>query len=531
MMDPLLLSSDGEEEDEDQLISSSQVSLTAAVQAVMHSTESAAKRVKVDHRSLPRSSRRKFCSGEALHCIKRDFTGYPGNPDTPLMGAEFKLIFRISRQRFQVMMEDVMAKKIPFYKVKVNRMPYEQASLEAKLLLPLKTLSYGVPAHTFMDYFQMSRTFCKTCCKEFDKAMKLTYMDEYCRLPTAADLKSITNLHKAIHGVDGIVGSLDCTHTYWKNCPKAWQGSYQGKEKRPSIVLEAMADYHLFFWHACYAYPGNMNDKTIFSLSPLLDRMLDGSFHEVEQEAGLVPFKIHNEEFTKTFILVDGIYPKYSRFVTPKTEPILPEEKKYTQWQEAVRKDIERAFGVLKGTWQFMERPIHLMNLDDIQAKVVCCVILHNILVSDRVMGDCRTRYKPDQVLEEEVVVQQPTDLRQVQESSTGERTHPFRPRPRTPTQTASGSATMLPVPWQQVPGLTRQDRFKELSDFHEYNRLRTALTARFIRDPTGETQRASSNGDNAAAVPDGSTEEGSSNGEGAAAAAEPGPSAAAGDP
>jgi hypothetical protein len=39
--------------------------------------------------------------------------------------------------------------------------------------------------------------------------------------------------------VEGFVGSLDCTHTYWKNCPKAWQSSYVGKEKQPSIVLEA----------------------------------------------------------------------------------------------------------------------------------------------------------------------------------------------------------------------------------------------------------------------------------------------------
>jgi hypothetical protein len=51
----------------------------------------------------------------------------------------------------------------------------------------------------------------------------------------------------------------------------------------------------------------------------------------------LVSFKINNEEFKKSFILVDGIYPKYSRFVTPKSEPVLEEERKYTAWQEAGR--------------------------------------------------------------------------------------------------------------------------------------------------------------------------------------------------
>jgi len=29
--------------------------------------------------------------------------------------------------------------------------------------------------------------------------------------------------------------------------PKAWAGSYQGKENSPSVVLEGIADYHMFF--------------------------------------------------------------------------------------------------------------------------------------------------------------------------------------------------------------------------------------------------------------------------------------------
>jgi hypothetical protein len=49
------------------------------------------------------------------------------------------------------------------------------------------------------------------------------------RLPTATDLKNIVKLHKAAHIVEGMIGFLDCTHTFWKNCPKAWQGSYKGK--------------------------------------------------------------------------------------------------------------------------------------------------------------------------------------------------------------------------------------------------------------------------------------------------------------
>jgi hypothetical protein len=137
-------------------------------------------------------------------------------------------MFRLSRGRFQVLMEDVMASNISFFKSTV-RDRFDRSSLAPCLLLPLKTLAYRVPPHTFIDYFQMSPQYTRECCKEFDKATRTIYMKEFLRLPTATNLKNIVKLHKSVHSVDGMIGSLDCTHMFWKNCPKAWQGSYKGK--------------------------------------------------------------------------------------------------------------------------------------------------------------------------------------------------------------------------------------------------------------------------------------------------------------
>ena len=68
-------------------------------------------------------------------------------------------------------------------------------------------------------------------CNKFDSVLNELYLSEYLRLPTQSDVYSINQLHKQVHGVEGMIGSLDCMHTYWKNCPKAWQQSYKGKEK------------------------------------------------------------------------------------------------------------------------------------------------------------------------------------------------------------------------------------------------------------------------------------------------------------
>jgi Plant transposon protein len=116
----------------------------------------------------------------------------------------------------------------------------------------------------------------------------------------------------------------------------------------------------IFFWHASFGYCGTLNDVSILSLSPLLDRMVNGELHVIEKDSGVVPFRIGEEKFQLLFILVDGINPLYSRLVRWIKEPISEKQKKYTAWQEACRKDIERAVGVLKCTWQCLGRPFLL---------------------------------------------------------------------------------------------------------------------------------------------------------------------------
>jgi hypothetical protein len=143
-------------------------------------------------------------------------------------------------------------------------------------------------------------------------------------------------------------------HTYWKNCPKAWQGSFSEKEKQPTIVLEAISDHHTWFRHAFYGYAGTLNDLNVLNLSPFLDALRSEKFAEIETL--VVPYVIGLEEFKWLYILVDGIYPKYSRFVKGMKEPTTRKEKIMTAWQEGARKDIGRAFGIQQAKWQWIAR-------------------------------------------------------------------------------------------------------------------------------------------------------------------------------
>jgi hypothetical protein len=306
----------------------------------------------------------------------------------------------------------------PFYQsFRPNLFGYTGGCIEAKILLPLKVLAYGVAPHCFIDYFQMSISQAGRCCRQFNLLkVPLLFGEEYNRCPDAMDLQAITALHKRVHGVEGMLGSLDCMHTYWKNCPVAWQQSFHGKESSPTIVLEACADYNLWFWHQSYGYAGALNDLNILNLSPLLARMTDGRFQAVERESKVVPFNIgqpstQSVPFDRVYLLVDGIYPKYSRFVRGFKAPTYDDEIRFTAWQEGARKDIERAFGVLQCKWKAIAFPIHSMDLGSISKLMGTCLILHNMAVSDRVMGDVNRRYVPSTVAEKESPVEVfPTD-------------------------------------------------------------------------------------------------------------------------
>jgi hypothetical protein len=356
-------------------------------------------------RPQPRGPRQLLQHQRAYNCIHTDWLG----PE-PSFGKTFKAQFRLSQARVQKIMEAFGNSGDPYYSSDwKQRNPHPAGksgpvSLEAKVLLPLKTLAFGVTAIAFGDYFQMSDTTARVSCGKFHQAINKCFGREYLRLPTPSDLRSVTALHKRVHGVDGMLGSLDCMHTYWKNCPVGWQGSFQGKDKGQStVILEAVADHYLWFWHASYGYSGALNDINVLQLSPLMQRLCDGTFGQTEVDSGVVPFDIGAwGQFNHTFMLVDGIYPKWSRFVRGYKEPVTDDEKAFTSWQEGARKDVERAFGVFQCKFKAVANPIHIIDPKKIGVMVRACLILHNMGVSDRVMGDVERRYDPGSVEQDE---------------------------------------------------------------------------------------------------------------------------------
>jgi hypothetical protein len=99
-------------------------------------------------------------------------------PDA-LFGKEFVLFFRHSCPRVELILQKLGSSSNPFFRsFKVSKFALVGPSLEAKVLLPLMVLAYGVAPHAFSDYFQMSVTQSGKCCQKFYSSIPIIFGDE-----------------------------------------------------------------------------------------------------------------------------------------------------------------------------------------------------------------------------------------------------------------------------------------------------------------------------------------------------------------
>lgn len=85
----------------------------------------------------------------------------------------------------------------------------------------------------------------------------------------------------------------------------------------------------------------------------------------------------------KPYWLADLIYPKWCVFQHTILEPITTKKKLLVALQEAVCKDVERAFGVLQAKWHVVAYPGRLWSINDMAEFMRCVIILHSMMVEE----------------------------------------------------------------------------------------------------------------------------------------------------
>ncbi|XP_028081098.1 uncharacterized protein LOC114282590 [Camellia sinensis] len=181
-------------------------------------------------------------------------------------------------------------------------------------------LAYGVAADFMDEYVRIGESTAIESLKYFVKAVVDIFSNEYLRSPNSNDIAKLLAIGES-RGFPGMLGSID-----------------------------SVASYDLWIWHAFFGLLGSHNDINVLERSFVFTELAQG-------RAPAVNYTINGNEYTMGYYLADGIYPQWSTFVKTIPSPQGNNKKLFAAAQEATRKDVERAFGVLQARFAIVRRP------------------------------------------------------------------------------------------------------------------------------------------------------------------------------
>ncbi|XP_066353525.1 protein ALP1-like [Miscanthus floridulus] len=255
---------------------------------------------------------------------------------------QFRRRFRMRKHIFLQIVE-ALENWSPYFQLRRDAFGKVGLSPLQKCTTALRMLAYGSPADLMDESFGIAETTALECIIKFVQGIRHIYGEKYLRKPNDEDIQRLLQVGEA-RGFPGMLGSLDCMHWRWGNCPVAWKGSN--------------------------------NDLNVLNQSSLFTQVLQGRAPEVK-------FTINGSEYNMGYYLADGIYPEWATFVKTITLPLTEKDSLFAQHQEGARKDVECAFGILQKRWAIIRHPARLWDRQQLEDIMMACIILHNMIVED----------------------------------------------------------------------------------------------------------------------------------------------------
>ncbi|XP_021738184.1 uncharacterized protein LOC110704674 [Chenopodium quinoa] len=198
-----------------------------------------------------------------------------------------------------------------------------------KCTAAVRQLAYGCASDACDEYVHISEATSRLALQKFTEGVINLFGDQYLRRPNIADMEKLLRIGEE-RGFPGMIGSIDCS----------------------------------------------CNDINVLHRSPVFEDVLEGRTPPVN-------FVVNGHHYTNGYYLTDGIYPRWASFVKSITSPQTRQDHLFAKHQEAARKDVERAFGVLQARFAIIKKPSLAWDTDILHNIMLACIIIHNMIVED----------------------------------------------------------------------------------------------------------------------------------------------------
>jgi hypothetical protein len=214
---------------------------------------------------------------------------------------------------------------------------------------------------------------------QFTKEFVTHFYDDYIQFPSGDKLASIAQAYAEM-GFPGACGSMDVTHVRLGKCPHGLRVLATGKESFPTLAFQCICAPNREILYCSLPYLGTYNDITITANDDLCQQFADGLLDNVR-------YKLVGRDGIPTwatggYIIVDGGYQDASWLIPPFGAGCSYDEKRWSEWLESVRKDIECTFGIIKARFRLFLNPIQFHRFTDIDNAWKTACILHNMNIT-----------------------------------------------------------------------------------------------------------------------------------------------------
>ena len=133
---------------------------------------------------------------------------------------------------------------------------------------------------------------------------------------------------------------------------------------------------HIYNIYLLLGVPGSNNDINVNGRSPMWADIAAGEFPSAQ-------YRIGESVETQLYFTADNIYPRYPVFIQSFGTSSDSKEAYFSKRLESVRKDVERAFGILQSRFESLKKNSLYWYVEDLHNEVMCCIILHNMILQD----------------------------------------------------------------------------------------------------------------------------------------------------